>query len=117
MRLVSQVRSPQAWSQSSAAAQAGAGTPAQPQVSGLFDLSFRKLALPGSAELLFTVGVAAVAAEWLFRVIGLLMSEFAPGMAVVEVLVVGLADAVLKIPVLRVLFEIGVALISRNTGP
>lgn len=105
----------QGWGQPPAAPQAR--STAKAEASGLFDFSFRRLALPGSAGLIFTIGVAAVAAEWLFRVIGLLMSEFAPGMAVVEALVVGLAAAVFKILVLRILIEIGVALISRNKGP
>lgn len=79
-----------------------------------FDFSFKKLSLPGSASLIFILGVAAVAVEWLFSLISAVTAEYTTGMYTAQVIVGGLAEALFKILILRVLLEIGVALISRK---
>ncbi|WP_197510918.1 DUF4282 domain-containing protein [Tessaracoccus coleopterorum] len=81
--------------------------PVEPK-GGLFDFSFKKLSLPGSAGTIFLVGTIAVAVGWLFGFINLLGSGFATPLNVIESLVSGLATALFQILVLRVLVEIGV---------
>ena len=77
-----------------------------------FDFSFKMLSLPGAAGLIFTLGVIAIGIEWLFSFIYLLTSGsefyFARLPAILNSLFGGLAGALFKILVLRVLIEIGI---------
>ncbi len=109
---------PQDWNQQQWQGQQPAQTfqpqfraPVEPKGSPL-DFSFQKLSLPSSASLIFLLGVVAVGVEWLFGFISLLTSggEFyvVGAMPILNSLLGGLASALFKVLVLRVLIEIGV---------
>lgn len=78
-----------------------------------FELGVTKLSLPTSAGLIFTIGSAALVVEWLFGFISVLTSgnEFISpsGWSILQSLVGGLAGVLVKVLVLRVLVEVGVA--------
>ena len=106
----------QQWQQGAVAPQPYPGqyTPS-PAKGSPFDFSFKKLSLPGAAGLIFTLGVVAVGVEWLFSFIALLASGYEPpAIAVVNNLVGGLAGVLFKVLILRVLIEIGVAILQKK---
>ncbi|MBK7820182.1 MAG: hypothetical protein IPJ61_03670 [Tessaracoccus sp.] len=78
-----------------------------------FDFTLTTLSLPGSAGLIFLLGTIGLAVEWLFAVVRV----FATGsdyilvspLAVLQTVVGGAGALLVKVLVLRVLIEIGVA--------
>lgn len=97
--------------------QQGQYTPATAKGSP-FDFKFNQLSLPGSAGLIFTLGVVALGVEWLFGFISLLTSGGSsyspPAMTIINSLVGGLAEVLFKVLILRVLLEIGVKLTRKD---
>ena len=92
------------------------GQPAERKASP-FDFSFKQLSLPSAAGMIFMIGVIAVGVEWLFGFLQILVDGNSFGfeggdasvMGIIGTLIGGLAAALFKVLVLRVLIEIGVA--------
>ncbi|HMR50347.1 MAG TPA: hypothetical protein PKE40_14090 [Arachnia sp.] len=97
----------------------GASVPSKPSP---FDFGVKALSLPGSAGVIFTLGTIALGVEWLLGLVEISADVIAYGMpafSVLSHLVGGLAVVLVKVLVLRVLIEIGVALatlLARGEG-
>ena len=98
------------------------GQPAERKASP-FDFSFKQLSLPSAAGMIFMIGVIAVGVEWLFGFLQILVDGNSFGfeggdasvMGIIGTLIGGLAAALFKVLVLRVLIEIGVAVTTLLT--
>lgn len=92
--------------------------PAEPRNPSPFDFSFKKLSLPGSANLIFILGVVGLGVEWLTNVVSMLTMGDGlyapPAMALVQTIFGGLGAALFKLLILRVLLEIAVKLTRRS---
>lgn len=94
------------------------GYPPPPPKPGLFDFGVKALSLPGSAGTIFLLGTICLGVEWLFGLIQTfadILGYSAPAILLFDHLLAGLAVVLLKVLVLRVLVEIGVAVATLAT--
>ncbi len=105
----------QAWQQQQwqgGAAMPAGSVPAQVAPSGgsPFDFSFRELSLPKSASAIWIIVIVCLLIEWLLGFIPVLAYDQG-ALSIAQILLGGLAGVAAKALVVRVLLEIGIALV------
>lgn len=84
---------------------------AQQAGGSIFDFSFRQFSLPASASLIWIISLVCLFIEWLFGFITILASDYSTAMTITQSLLSGLAGFAVKALFIRVVLEIGIALV------